>query len=143
MASGPPHWLARLRSSFAKEGRSTFTPGRVSSARSASLILGSLKRAPLPSSADVGEGGTADPRFCPARTCRDSHPVRQAHHSRSFRMSAHTIQRGDTLGALARKFNTTVDALAAANGIKNKDLIHTGAKLIVPGKQDDFGKKPE
>jgi LysM repeat protein len=58
-------------------------------------------------------------------------------------MSAYTIQRGDTLSALARRFNTTVDALAAANNIQNKDLILTGAKLIVPGKQDDFGKRPE
>ncbi|GEM_PF-3557359 len=56
---------------------------------------------------------------------------------------AYTIQRGDTLSSLARKFNTTVDALAQANGIKNKDLILTGAKLIVPGQQDDFGKKPQ
>ncbi len=58
-------------------------------------------------------------------------------------MSAYTIQRGDTLSALARKFHTTVDALAAANGIKNKDLILAGAKLIVPGNHDDFGKKPQ
>ena len=58
-------------------------------------------------------------------------------------MSAYTIKSGDTLSVLARKFHTTVDALVAANGIKNKDLILAGAKLVIPGKQDDFGKKPQ
>ncbi len=56
---------------------------------------------------------------------------------------AYTIQRGDTLSALAIKFHTTVEALAAANGIKNKNLIHAGKDLIIPGQRDDFGKKPK
>ena len=58
-------------------------------------------------------------------------------------MSAYTIQRGDTLSALARKFDTTVDALVAANGITNRDRILAGAKLVIPGRHDDFGKKPQ
>ncbi|MCW2923138.1 MAG: D-alanyl-D-alanine carboxypeptidase [Thermoleophilia bacterium] len=45
----------------------------------------------------------------------------------------HTIQRGDTLSALARRFGTTVDALAAANGIANPDLIIAGATLHLVG----------
>jgi len=45
----------------------------------------------------------------------------------------YTIRRGDTLSALANRFHTTVGALAKANGIKNVNLIYTGAKLHVDG----------
>lgn len=44
----------------------------------------------------------------------------------------YTIQPGDTLTALARRFGTTVEALAQANGVQNPDLIYAGAKLQVP-----------
>ena len=44
-----------------------------------------------------------------------------------------TIQRGDTLWALARKYGTTVSAFAQLNGIRNPNLIITGHTLRVPG----------
>ena len=44
-----------------------------------------------------------------------------------------TIQRGDTLWALAKKHGTTISAFAKLNGIKNPNLIITGRKLKVPG----------
>jgi len=42
------------------------------------------------------------------------------------------IQRGDTLSALARRFNTTVEKLARANNIADPDKIYAGASLKVP-----------
>lgn len=45
-----------------------------------------------------------------------------------------TIQRGDTLWALSRKYGTTVEELAKINNIKNPDLIYAGASLKVPTK---------
>ncbi len=42
------------------------------------------------------------------------------------------IQRGDTLTALAKKFNTTVEKLAQANNIADPDRIYAGASLKVP-----------
>lgn len=46
----------------------------------------------------------------------------------------YTIKHGDTLSELAKKFGTTVEALLEANkNIKNKDLIHAGAGLNIPG----------
>jgi LysM repeat protein len=48
------------------------------------------------------------------------------------------IRRGDTLWALSRRFGTTVQALARANGIANPNLIYAGAQLKVPGRADTF-----
>lgn len=43
----------------------------------------------------------------------------------------YVVKSGDSLGALAEKFNTTVDALKKANKLKD-DVIHPGQKLILP-----------
>ncbi|HEX8435645.1 LysM peptidoglycan-binding domain-containing protein, partial [Archangium sp.] len=47
-------------------------------------------------------------------------------------MTVHTIQRGETLSALARKYNTSVDALAKANDIQDPNRIRTGQQLVIP-----------
>lgn len=44
------------------------------------------------------------------------------------------VKSGDTLSAIARKFNTTVEALVASNGIKDKNLIYVGQILTIPEK---------
>jgi LysM repeat protein len=49
------------------------------------------------------------------------------------RYKMYTIQRGDTLGKLASRFDTTVDGLMWLNPqITNRDLIITGNRLRVP-----------
>jgi murein DD-endopeptidase MepM/ murein hydrolase activator NlpD len=47
-------------------------------------------------------------------------------------MSTHQIKRGDTLGRLAQRYGTTVQALASANNIKNPNLIYAGRSLRIP-----------
>ena len=47
-------------------------------------------------------------------------------------MADYTIQKGDTLSKIAKANNTTVEALASANGIKNVNLIRAGANLKIP-----------
>jgi LysM repeat protein len=44
------------------------------------------------------------------------------------------IQHGDTLSALAKRYGTSVAALAQANGIKDPNKIYAGARLIIPDK---------
>src|SRR5690606_12562341 len=46
----------------------------------------------------------------------------------------HVVQPGDTLGALARRSNTTVSAIAGLNGIANPNLIHVGQRLTIPNR---------
>lgn len=43
------------------------------------------------------------------------------------------VVKGDTLSAIARKFNTTVSALVELNKIKNPNLIKVGQKITLPG----------
>jgi hypothetical protein len=45
----------------------------------------------------------------------------------------YVVQRGDTLGNIARRFGTTVGALATLNNIQNPNLIVTGQVLTLPG----------
>lgn len=46
---------------------------------------------------------------------------------------SYTVRSGDTLGAIARRYNTSVSALTKANRIANPNLIRAGAKLTIPG----------
>lgn len=45
--------------------------------------------------------------------------------------TVYTVQKGDTLNAIARRYNTTAPAIAAANGLKSP-LINIGQKLTIP-----------
>lgn len=45
----------------------------------------------------------------------------------------YTVVPGDTLGAIARRFGTTVNAIAQLNGIVNPNLIRVGQVLLISG----------
>ena len=45
----------------------------------------------------------------------------------------YTVRSGDTLGAIARRYGTTVQALAGRNGIANPDLIYPGQVIRISG----------
>ena len=45
--------------------------------------------------------------------------------------TSHTIVKGDTLYMIAKRYGVPLDALIAANDIKNPDLIQPGQKIIL------------
>ncbi|HEX2040621.1 MAG TPA: transglycosylase SLT domain-containing protein [Acidimicrobiales bacterium] len=47
--------------------------------------------------------------------------------------TSYRVQRGDTLASIARRHGTTVDALVAANGIRDPHRIRAGATLRLAG----------
>ena len=54
----------------------------------------------------------------------------QAHAATMSR--TYTIVWGDTLSGIASEFGTTVDALAAANGIADPNVIYAGQTIVIP-----------
>lgn len=53
----------------------------------------------------------------------------------------YTVKRGDTLSEIAEKYQVTVEALVASNGIRNPDIIKAGQKLIIPEAKKDEPEK--
>ena len=49
-------------------------------------------------------------------------------------MTTHKVQKGETLSAIAARYGVSVDEIANANNIKNKNLIRTGQILNIPTK---------
>jgi murein DD-endopeptidase MepM/ murein hydrolase activator NlpD len=53
----------------------------------------------------------------------------------------HTIESGESLYTIARKYNVTAQAIMGANGITSPDKIYVGQKLIIPGRADLAAKQ--
>jgi membrane-bound lytic murein transglycosylase D len=53
----------------------------------------------------------------------------------------HTVRRGDNLSKIARRYRTTVSAIARANNLRNLHRISPGQVLLIPG--GDYGPYPE
>jgi lipoprotein-anchoring transpeptidase ErfK/SrfK len=45
----------------------------------------------------------------------------------------HVVRRGENLSIIARRYGTSVQAIARANGIRNPSRIYTGQRLRIPG----------
>ncbi|WP_245591976.1 LysM peptidoglycan-binding domain-containing protein [Cystobacter fuscus] len=50
-------------------------------------------------------------------------------------MSSYRIRSGDTLSGIARRYGTTVDALANANNIRDSNKITAGSRLDIPSQR--------
>ena len=46
----------------------------------------------------------------------------------------YSVDKGDTLWKLAKKYNTTIEELVKINDIENPEIIIIGQKLIIPGR---------
>ena len=57
-------------------------------------------------------------------------------------MANYTIKKGDTLGALAKRYGISVNELAKMNGIKNVNRIYAGANLKVPDRNNNPAPNP-
>lgn len=53
----------------------------------------------------------------------------------------HVVSSGDNLWTIAKRYKTTPEKLARANGLTEKSLLQLGDKLIIPGKKIAKAKK--
>jgi lysozyme len=47
----------------------------------------------------------------------------------------HVVQRGESLGTIAQRYNVSLSELARNNGISNPNFIYVGQRLVIPGTQ--------
>ena len=55
----------------------------------------------------------------------------------------HVVRPGDTLFDIARRYDTTVDAIAAANDMSDPTLIVVGEKLVIPSDRTERAEPPD
>ncbi|HUS15588.1 MAG TPA: LysM peptidoglycan-binding domain-containing protein [Chloroflexia bacterium] len=56
---------------------------------------------------------------------------------------SYTVQAGDNLSGIAERYGVSVDALATANGITNRNLLLSGQNLAIPGKSAPAAPKAD
>lgn len=54
----------------------------------------------------------------------------------------YVVQAGDSLGAIAQRFHVTMDAIMAANQIKDPNFLFSGQQLKIPGQGDTAAANP-
>lgn len=54
--------------------------------------------------------------------------------------ATHRVEKGQTLGGIAKRYGVSVDALCKANRIRRTAPIRPGQRLIIPSKDDKKGK---
>ncbi len=52
----------------------------------------------------------------------------------------YTVEKGDTLGRIARDHGVSLSDLVKANNISNANLIHPGQVLVIPGEEDELAQ---
>ena len=57
--------------------------------------------------------------------------------------ATHVVQPGEHLGGIASLHGTTVEAIAAANGLKDPNLVVAGSRLVLPPPPALVGKGPK
>jgi LysM repeat protein len=71
-------------------------------------------------------------RTAPTMTKSKSNTPTTAPATAKSTSNRHTVSKGDTLGAIARRYKVSTEALMRANGIKNPNNIVQGARLVIP-----------
>lgn len=72
-----------------------------------------------------------------------SAPAPQAHSAPATSSSGyHIVQRGETLGLIARRYGVTVQTLVAANALADPSRIYPGQQLVIPGVAGSVAETP-
>ncbi len=90
---------------------------------------------PAASSTD-GTEDVAEPEEPAASSTDDTEDVAEPEEPADFPTAVptqtHIVQAGETLTAIARQYNSTVQAIVDANNIANPNRVDAGTELIIP-----------
>src|SRR6478736_11419 len=80
-----------------------------------------------------GKHGVAPAATAAAATAPAEAAATPAAHPAGAEAVKHTVQSGESLGVIARKYGVTVGELAAANNITDPSKVRVGQQLVIPG----------
>lgn len=99
---------------------------------SATLVPTEKVTAPTPPATNTVAANTPAPAAPPVPPAKqDNKVVGETKAPAPATTSTHTVAKGDTLTSLAKKYNTSVDSLKSANGLRS-DTISLGQTLKIP-----------
>ncbi|MCP4358428.1 MAG: LysM peptidoglycan-binding domain-containing protein [Chloroflexi bacterium] len=84
---------------------------------------------------DAPDAGSEDETLIPVITSpqeESSGSGEEAEGPTAVPAQTYVVQQGDTLSSIARQFNTTVEAITAANDIPDPNNIQPGTTLTIP-----------
>jgi len=87
----------------------------------------------VPSPTETPLSAPAEPTVAPSPTPVRVEPIAMPPPPAVTGGCYYIVRRGDTLFSIARRFGTTIAAIAQANGISNPRYIRAGQRLIIPG----------
>ena len=87
----------------------------------------------VPSPTETPPSTPAEPTVAPSPTPVRVEPIATPPPPAITGGCYYVVRRGDTLFSIARRFGTTIGAIAQANGISNPRYIRAGQRLIIPG----------
>jgi LysM repeat protein len=87
----------------------------------------------VPSPTEAPPTVTAEPTVAPSPTPVQVEPTATPPPPAVTGGCYYVVRRGDTLFSIARRFGTTIGAIAQANGLSNPRYIRAGQRLIIPG----------
>ncbi|TEU10432.1 MAG: LysM peptidoglycan-binding domain-containing protein [Anaerolineales bacterium] len=96
----------------------------------------------VPSPTETPLSAPAEPTMAPSPTPVQVEPIATPPPPVVTEGCYYVVRRGDTLFSIARRFGTTIGAIAQANGLSNPRYIRAGQRLIIPGACPAYAPPP-
>ncbi|MCF6327135.1 MAG: M23 family metallopeptidase [Devosiaceae bacterium] len=121
---------------------SNFVPGVPQLARPQSTFVGSQQAMPAQTQTAISPARVTQPfqdSSVPQIASGGSAPTLSVVPNDGYK---HTVESGESLYAIARRYNVKTDDIVRVNGLSSADQIFVGQKIIIPGREDLLGATP-